>query len=126
MIIIRWYGDFSHYASILLCSYLHNQMRISGLISKESYVVLAEALKSVAHPERIAILNLIYNCKEKRMTVKSIYEFLGMEQPIVSRHLGILKRSGVLEREAKGTNTFYCLCKNNKMAEQIYKCLCNK
>ena len=87
--------------------------------------MLAEVLKSVAHSERIAILNLICNSKEKRMMVKNIYELLEMEQPIVSRHLGILKRSGVLEREAEGASTFYSLSKNNKMADRIYKCLSN-
>ena len=97
-----------------------------NLIDKAKNNALAEALKSIGHPERIAIMNLICACKEKRMTVKSIYESLQMEQPIVSRHLGILKRSGILERETEGANTFYCLCENNKMAEQIYKCLCNK
>lgn len=95
-------------------------------MQKEKFNALAEALKSISHPERIAIVNLIYGCKEKRMTVKHIYESLKMEQPIVSRHLGILKRSGILERETEGVNTFYCLFENNKMAKQIYKCLCTK
>lgn len=91
----------------------------------EGYRELAETLKSIAHPERIAILNLICSSRENRMTVKNIYESLSMEQPIVSRHLGILKRCGVLERESEGASTFYGLRRNNKMAEQIYKCLCN-
>ena len=93
---------------------------------KANFYALAEALKSISHPERIAIVNLICGYKEKRMTVKSIYESLELEQPIVSRHLGILKRSGVLERKTEGLNTFYCLCENNEIAEQIYKCVCNQ
>ena len=97
-----------------------------NIIHKENYYPLAEALKSIGHPERIAIMNLICSSKEKRMTVKNIYESLGIEQPIASKHLGILKRCGILEREAEGASTYYCLCKNNKMAEQVYKCLCNK
>ncbi|TAL57161.1 MAG: ArsR family transcriptional regulator [Bacteroidetes bacterium] len=95
-------------------------------ILKENFNLLAEALKSIGHPERIAIVNLICSSKENRMTVKSIYGSLKMEQPIVSRHLGILKRCGILERKTEGVNTFYCLCENNKIAEQIYKCLCVK
>jgi len=95
-----------------------------NIIQKENYL-LAEALRSIGHPERIAIMSLICSSKEKRMTVKNIYDSLGMEQPIVSRHLGILKRCGILEREVVGSNTFYCLYKNNKMAEQVYKCLCS-
>jgi DNA-binding transcriptional ArsR family regulator len=90
---------------------------------KESYILLAEALKSMGHPERIAIVDLICRSKGKTMTVKNIYESLKMEQPIVSRHLGILKRCGILERETEGVNTLYCLRRNNKMVEQIYKML---
>ena len=93
---------------------------------KANYKELAEALKSIGHSERLAIMNLIFASKAKRMTVKNIYESLGIGQAIASRHLGILKRCGILEREMEGANTYYCLSKNNKIAEQIYKCLCNK
>lgn len=117
--------DPCHYADILLYSYLYSQMRRPDSTSKESFTVLAEVLKSVAHPERIAILNLIYKCSEKRMTVKVIYETLRMEQPIASRHLGILKRSGILQRESEGASTFYSISRDNKMAERISKCICN-
>ena len=95
-------------------------------MQKEYFNLLAEALKSIGHPERIAIVDIICQNKERRMIVKKIYETLNMEQPIVSRHLGILKRSGILERETEGINTFYRLSKNNKMAQQIYKCICEK
>ncbi len=112
-----------HSCNIPLYKYLYIEMSKKSIT--ENYNGLAETLKSVAHPERIAILNLICNCREKRMTVKSIYESLELEQPIVSRHLGILKRCGMLERENEGVSTFYAQCRNNKMAERIYKCLCN-
>lgn len=95
-------------------------------MQSERFNELADVLKSLAHPERIAIMKLICGSSEKRMTVKKIYETLGIEQPIVSRHLGILKRSGILRREMEGLSTYYCLCKNNEITEPIYKCLSSK
>ncbi|HLF62208.1 MAG TPA: metalloregulator ArsR/SmtB family transcription factor [Saprospiraceae bacterium] len=95
-------------------------------MNKETLQALAETLKSIGHPERIAIMNLICNAKGQRMTVKHIYEALGMHQPIVSRHLGILKRCGILERETQGANTLYRLNKHNQFVTQLNKCLCSK
>lgn len=118
--------DFRQGKAIALFKYLHTHMSKKNSKQEEKFSALAEAMKSIGHPERIAIMHLICNNKENRMTVKSIYESLKMEQPIVSRHLGILKRSGILERKTEGANTFYCLFENNKMAEQIYKCVCNE
>lgn len=63
------------------------------------FYALAEALKSIGHSERVAILNVL--CKQKRMTVKSIYEELGLEQSIVSRHLGIMKRANILKKKLR-------------------------
>lgn len=95
-------------------------------IDKKNFFALAEALRSIGHPERIAIVYLICLSEEKRMMVKNIYESLEMEQPIVSRHLGILRRSQLLERKTEGASTFYSLCKENKIAEQIYNCVADK
>ncbi len=84
---------------------------------------LAEALKSAAHPERIAILHLMCNCGCDQMMVKSIYERLHFEQSITSRHLGIMKKSGLLKREIKDGKTLYRFNKDNLTAQCIRKLL---
>lgn len=68
---------------------------------------LADTLKSVAHSERLAILQLFCNCGCEQMMVKSIYNELHLDQSNTSRHLGIMKKCGVLKREVKKGKTYY-------------------
>lgn len=77
--------------------------------SKYDVIELAEMVKSIAHPERLQILNFMCNCGSDKLSVKHIYETLKMEQPIVSRHLGIMKRAGLLKKEVEGRSTYYYL-----------------
>jgi len=89
----------------------------------EDWNDIAEALKSTAHPERLAILHLICNCGCDQIMVKDIYETLHLEQSITSRHLGIMKKSGILKREIKGGKTFYGFNANNLTVQCIKKLL---
>lgn len=86
----------------------------------------AGILKSLAHPMRIAILNLLEG--GKKMTVTEIHEVLGMEQAAASHHLGILKDKGVLCSRRDGKNTWYFL-KNNiisQVIECVERCSCSQ
>lgn len=68
-------------------------------------------LKAMAHPMRIAILNLLSN--DKKLTVTEIHEELGLEQSTTSHHLGILKDKTILLSERNGKNTYYFLKNDN-------------
>ena len=86
----------------------------------------AGILKSLAHPMRIAILNLLEG--GRKMTVTEIHEVLGMEQAAASHHLGILKDKGVLCSRRDGKNTWYFL-KNNiisQVIECVERCSCSQ
>lgn len=86
----------------------------------------AIVLKSLAHPMRIAILNLLEG--GKKLTVTEIHELLGIEQSTTSHHLGILKDKGVLCSKREGKNTYYFL-KNNilsQVVECVNRCTCNE
>ena len=88
--------------------------------------IAAGILKSLAHPMRIAILNLLEG--GKKMTVTEIHEVLGMEQAAASHHLGILKDKGVLCSRRDGKNTWYFL-KNNiisQVIECVERCSCKQ
>jgi DNA-binding transcriptional ArsR family regulator len=85
---------------------------------------MAEMLKAIAHPERLAILSLLSGNHEKRLTVKVIYEKLKMQQPVASRHLNILKSAGVVSRKQEGQKIYYCICKDRKAIDLLTKCLC--
>lgn len=87
-------------------------------------IKMAEILKAVAHPDRLAILNLICKSDEERLTVKVIYEKLGLQQPVVSRHLNIMRKAGVVRRLQEGQKINYCLCREKKAIESLSRCFC--
>ncbi len=80
---------------------------------------VAEMLKAMAHPMRIAILKLLDG--DKKLTVTEIHEVLGIEQSTTSHHLGILKNKGVLCSKREGKNTYYYLKSNILM--QVVECI---
>lgn len=88
-----------------------------------NFTEMADILKAAAHPERLAIMNLLFAKGCKPMHVKRIYETLHLEQSVVSRHLGILKRCGLLKKEGGGNNSSYFLNLNNSITKSILNCL---
>lgn len=98
-------------------------MAKTNIKSDTDWTDLAEAIKSTAHPERLAILHLMCNCGCDEIMVKEIYSSLNLEQSITSRHLGIMKKGGVLKREVKDGKTFYRFNKDNLTAQCIKKLL---
>lgn len=67
----------------------------------------AEALKAIAHPVRMSIINHLV--EKKQMNVTEIHDILNLEQATASHHLGILKNKGVLSAERDGKNTIYSI-----------------
>ncbi len=84
----------------------------------------ASKLRAMAHPMRIAIIDLL-NANEK-MSVTQIYKKLKIEQASASHHLNILKNKGVLISKRDGKKIFYSL-KSNTLKE-IIDCInrCNE
>ena len=78
-----------------------------GLINKKKLEVATNILKSMTHPMRLAIIELLE--KKKRLNVTDIYETLSLEQAVASHHLGILRDQGVLGSERDGKKIFYTL-----------------
>ena len=66
-----------------------------------------ETLRAIAHPIRIAIIDLLYS--NGRMTVTDIYKQLKIEQAIASHHLRILKNKRVVAAQREGKNAYYSL-----------------
>ena len=98
-------------------------MKKSNLKPATHWDDFAEALKSAAHPKRLAILHLMSNCGREKIMVKSIYETLHLKQSITSRHLGIMKKTGLLKREINEGKTFYRINPNNLTIQCIRKLL---
>lgn len=86
---------------------------------------VANMLKAIAHPMRIAILNLLD--EQEKLTVSEIHQSLGIEQSSTSHHLGILKDKGILISKRDGKNTYYSLKHENfaKVIDCIGNCPVN-
>ncbi len=105
-----------------------NMQSMKKITSKETEEIdmhnMAEILKAMAHADRLAILNLLCKKRNEKLTVKNIYENLSMSQPVVSRHLNILKSAGVVRRLPEGQKIYYCLCTEKKNIVSLMNCFC--
>jgi len=86
------------------------------MLQQEKLEMGASMLRAMAHPMRIAIIELL--TATKRLSVTEIYEQLSIEQPSASHHLNLLKNKGVLESKREGKKIFYSL-KHEKLKEII-------
>ena len=84
--------------------------------------VLCGVMKAIGHPERLAIFRYLAE-KKATATVKEIYQFLNLEQPVVSRQLGILKNNSVVIRETTKGNVFYRVNSSSPLIIGMIKCL---
>ena len=72
-------------------------------------------LRSVSHPLRKKILNLLE--KESGLTVTEIYIRLRIEQSVASQHLSVLRSTGVVKTKRDGKFVHYYL--NRDRMEEI-------
>jgi DNA-binding transcriptional ArsR family regulator len=77
------------------------------ILSAEKLEKAAFILKTIAHPLRISIVDVlrIYD----RLSVNEICEKLGSEQSLTSHHLSNMKLKGILRAERSGKNIYYSL-----------------
>ncbi len=92
------------------------------LLDIDKLELAASKLRAIAHPMRIAIIDLL---NEKQLSVTEIYEKLDIEQASASHHLNILKTKGVLASRRNGKKIYYSL--KNQTLSEIIECInrCN-
>lgn len=61
--------------------------------------------KTLADPTRRALFERL--CREGERSVGALTEHAGVSQPIVSKHLGVLKQAGLVRDRHEGRNTYY-------------------
>ncbi len=66
---------------------------------------ISNIFKGLAHPLRLQIIKLLL--KHEALTVSGLLEHMEVEQSLLSHHLAILRRIGVLESHKQGRNFFY-------------------
>ncbi len=84
----------------------------------------ASKLRAIAHPMRIAIIDLLNT--NSKLSVTEIYEKLDLEQASASHHLNILKNKGVLASKREGKKIYYSL--KSVALTEIVECInrCNE
>jgi len=84
----------------------------------------ASKLRAIAHPMRIAIIDLLH--EKPKLSVTEIYSKLDIEQASASHHLNILKNKGVLVSKREGKKIFYSL--KSVTLTEIIECInrCNE
>ena len=70
---------------------------------------MAAALRVLADPARLRILNLIANHPQGEVCQAQFTEPLGLSQPTVSHHLRVLHEAGLLRRLQRGSWAYYSL-----------------
>lgn len=85
-----------------------------GLTKTEEFTAkqnrIAKYAKALAHPARVAILELII--KKQSCICGSIVDELPLSQSTVSQHLKELKEAGILKGTTEGVKVCYCIDEN--------------
>jgi len=66
----------------------------------------AEVLKTVAHPVRLRIVELLESGEK---SVNELKDLLGVTQPLTSQHLSQMRMRGVLGSRREGTLVYYSI-----------------
>jgi len=104
------------------CIFAKNWLMETLELTEQSIIKLekvAGRLRAIAHPVRLAIINML--TQSAKMSVTEIYLKLDIEQAAASHHLNIMKNKGILEAKRDGKKIFYSL--RNKTLSDIITCI---
>ncbi len=95
------------------------------MLSQEKLEKAAFILKTIAHPTRLAVIELLQQHKE--LTVSELVELTNCEQSLLSHHLSNMKLKGLLSCRKEGLNMYYSLKEKQLLSvlKCIDKCECN-
>lgn len=72
-------------------------------------ILLAERLKALAHPARLAIVRALAGVGGNGCSCGEIVRNLPLAQSTVSQHLKMLREAGIIRGEISGPRSCYCL-----------------
>jgi DNA-binding transcriptional ArsR family regulator len=75
-------------------------------MSTPLYQLKAEFFKTLGHPARIRVLELL---AEREHAVGDMLREVGIEAANLSQHLAVLRRAGLVTTRKEGTTVFYSL-----------------
>lgn len=78
----------------------------SSLVTEPLYKLKAEFFKTLGHPARIRVLELL---AERERTVSELLPEVGLEASNLSQQLGVLRRAGVVVATKDGNTVVYSI-----------------
>lgn len=78
----------------------------SGTVSNSLHQLKAEFFKTLGHPARIRVLELL---AERDRTVSELLPAVGLEASNLSQQLGVLRRAGVVVATKDGNTVVYSI-----------------
>jgi DNA-binding transcriptional ArsR family regulator len=78
--------------------------KVADLIPLDALEQAAECLKTLAHPHRLRIVQMLLR---GRYAVGELAEACGIPSHMASEHLRLLQRCGLLRNEKEGRKTYY-------------------
>ncbi len=88
------------------------------LSTMESLSQAAECLKTIGHPHRLMMLQML---RQGAFTVGELAEQCGVASPIASTHLRLLQHCGFLSSRKEGRRTYYEIAEPH--LENILDCI---
>ena len=79
-------------------------MAVSHPLPDDLVELIAERFRALSEPVRIKLLDQL---REGEATVLELTELIGTTQQNVSKHLGVLQRSGIVARRKQGNFAYY-------------------
>ena len=70
----------------------------------------AKVLKCIAHPDRLRLVECL---ETKELSVNELVVKLKRNQAVVSKHLAVLRRGGIVQRKIHGNFRYYSICYAN-------------
>jgi ArsR family transcriptional regulator len=78
-------------------------------LGEEQAVELEAVIKALADRHRLRIVNMLLAADGEAVCVCEFEPFLGLSQGTVSHHLKKLVEAGLVEREGRGTRSYFSL-----------------
>ncbi len=91
------------------------------LLDMEKLEIAAECLRTIAHPYRLRIIEILLN---EDMSVGELAEACNIPSHMASEHLGLLKDRGLLKSRREGRRVFYTVAE--PMLAMILDCIGEK
>jgi DNA-binding transcriptional ArsR family regulator len=93
-----------------------------GVSKSEEFTIkqnrIAKYMKALAHPARIAILELLI--RKQACVCGDIVDDLPLSQSTVSQHLKELKDAGLIKGDIEGTRVCYCIDEKEWETAKVY------